>query len=77
MKVSPALWLKTLLVHGASWTSKAYEVATRAILNERNALALRDEVTAILGRLREADGGAGACVLPGYAPYQGHRGLTS
>jgi hypothetical protein len=48
-KVPIALWLKTLVVHGSSWSPAAYEVATRAIRNARNEHLLSDEVTAILG----------------------------
>lgn len=48
-KVPIALWIKTLVVHGTSWSSEAYDAATRAIRNERNELSLSDEVTAILG----------------------------
>lgn len=48
-KVPIALWVKTLLVHGASWTKEAFQVAARAVRNERNARSLSDELTAILG----------------------------
>jgi hypothetical protein len=48
-KVPRALWIKTLLVHGASWTAPAAAIAKGAIKSERNARTLDDEVTAILG----------------------------
>ncbi|MBX3197910.1 MAG: S8 family peptidase [Labilithrix sp.] len=48
-KVPIALWIKTLLVHGASWTKEAFEAAARAVRNERNARSLSDELVAILG----------------------------
>lgn len=48
-KVPVALWIKALLVHGASWTKEAFDAALRALRNERNARSLSDELTAILG----------------------------
>lgn len=48
-KVPIALWIKTLLVHGASWTKEAFEAAARAVRSERNARSLSDELAAILG----------------------------
>ncbi len=44
-----ALWIKTLLVHGASWSREAADLATRVIASGRNERSLRDEVTALLG----------------------------
>lgn len=48
-KVAPALWLKALIVHAASWPKGALNAASDAIKNEFNKKTLRDEATAILG----------------------------
>jgi hypothetical protein len=47
--VAMALWIKTLLVHAASWPPEAKQVLEQAIRNKDNQRRFRDEVTAFLG----------------------------
>jgi len=48
-RIPVVLWIKTLIVHGSSWSTEAFDIAVRAIRNERNERTLSDEATAILG----------------------------
>lgn len=47
-RVPIALWLRTLIAHGASWSSAARDLAERAIRTESNKSTFADEVSALL-----------------------------
>jgi hypothetical protein len=47
-RVPMALWLRTLLAHGASWSSEASKLVERALRTESNKHAFTDEVSALL-----------------------------
>jgi hypothetical protein len=47
-RVPMALWLRTLLAHGASWSSEASKLAERALRTESNKHTFTDEVSALL-----------------------------
>jgi hypothetical protein len=47
-RVPMALWLRTLLAHGASWSSEASDLAERALRTESNRYTFTDEVSALL-----------------------------
>lgn len=46
--VPMALWLRTLLAHGASWSSEARKLVERALRTEGNKHTFTDEVSALL-----------------------------
>jgi hypothetical protein len=43
-----ALWLRTLLAHGASWSSEAADLVERALRTESNKYTFTDEASALL-----------------------------
>ena len=47
-RVPLALWLRTLLVHGASWQAKASKLAERVLRTKANQQTFTDEVSALL-----------------------------
>jgi hypothetical protein len=47
-RVPMALWLRTLLAHGTSWSSEASRLVERAIRTESNKHTFTDEVSALL-----------------------------
>jgi hypothetical protein len=47
-RVPMALWLRTLLAHGASWTLEAFGVADRALRTESNSRTFTDVVSGLL-----------------------------
>ncbi|HRG96613.1 MAG TPA: S8 family peptidase [Polyangiaceae bacterium] len=47
-RVPMALWLRTLLAHGASWSSGASKLVERALRTESNKHTFTDEVSALL-----------------------------
>jgi hypothetical protein len=53
-RVPLALWLRTLLAHGASWHSDATKLVERVLRTERNRPTFTDEISALLtfGKIR-------------------------
>jgi hypothetical protein len=60
-KVPMALWLKTLIVHGATWEPRAVSMLRRVLRTDSNKSNFADEISAILGFGRISPGRVVGC----------------